>query len=655
MFLLMDHLNLSSIGIKPITHKALRGLAMTNQSIFTRFTHHLLGNPDAKKNMASPLKDHPQIPFIIDTLSRFEQHHLVLSSTQAEKINHALMESVAQHLSTDHIPKTLYNCDFVYFDIHQLALSLISKEQIEVDFHMLCDELRANNKRIILVINELDLFLQNNISETLVHFDHAIKTILFDDSWRLIFFTQKKNPIYPPQFNRLFSTISVAAPTTTESLALLKSHRASLENFHHVIISDETFTSAHSLSTHYLAGESCFNNALNLLDSGAARASTFERNEQTGHKPIVTSHILTQIIANWTHIPLAHLQNNKFQANKFIDALSKHVFGQDDSINFIASILQNACVKLQEKNGPFCNFLFVGATDVGKTETAYAIAEHLFGHKAALLHINLNQTSPTTLADIKVSSRTSENRHSNLLHAISETPYAVVLLENIDQLPQSTFNLFNDILTQGYIIDEQGNKYDFRHAIIIMTTRCGAEHIHHLFAPQNTQETTNAVDLMQLVLSENLHEPSQHNHQSLSPLELCDEILPQLTEHFSTAFLQQLNIVPFIPLDYAALEKIVRLKVKTLTKRLDANFGIELSFAPEVIKFLAHEALWRKPNTKSLDKLLEQHLYACVAHEILLHADDKNKLKRLLVQLNDSGQLLRCEFITPNEAALYNL
>ena len=125
-------------------------------------------------------------------------------------------------------------------------------------------------------------------------------------------------------------------------------------------------------------------------------------------------------------------------------------------------------------------------------------------------------------------------------------------------------------------------------------------------------------------------------------------------KNFSSALLEHLHRT-FLPLDYAALEKVIRLKVKTLAKRLEANFGIELNYAPEVIKFLAHEALWRKPMSKPIEKLLEQHLFSAVANEILAHSEDKNRPRRLFLQLNENGQVLRCEFISATGAMIYSM
>ncbi len=621
-----------------------RCTVMMNSSIFALFGHDILDS--AKKTLAFPLKDHQQLPLIIDTLSRREHHHIALTTTCSEKIKLALIETLAHHLQNDHAPKTLRGCYFIYFDMLRFANCIIQREQVEKDFVALVNELRSSNKRLVFAVNQAD-FLQQADSK----FTHWFKTILSDDLWRVILFAHPKEE---PALNSYFYVANLVEPGTNESIALLKTYRSQLENFHQVVISDETIANAFTMAAHYLPGHSRFDKTLELLDSAAARASTVERTDPA-HKAIVSSNLLAQVISSWTEIPLAHLASNKFQVQKFVDVLRKQIFGQDTAINFMASLLQNACINLQDISGPLCSFLLAGPSDVGKTATAYAIAEHLFGHKSALLHINFNKAHYKSLDEIKIYPQENNNRHTTLLSAIRQTPYAVVLIEHADQIPADTFELLKDIFMQGYVFDEQGNQYDFRHAIMIVTTRCASEYLTNLSASHSARETSKAVDLMQLVLNEHIQDHSAQENHSFSPQELSDELLPKLAEHFASTFLQKLHVVPFTPLDYAAFEKIIRLKIKTLAQRLHIHFGIELSFAPEIIKFLAHEIYWRKANTKSLDNLLDQHLYACVSHEILLHAENKNRSKRLLIQLNDAGQLLRCEFVASNEGNLYNL
>lgn len=607
---------------------------MTTASIFADFGFDL-SQSHTEKTEASPLKNHPQIPLIIDSLSRHNRHHVALISQQSDKIHQALVEAIAEHIHTENMPKSLRNCHVMYFDAARLLTTSISKEKMIRDFEIFNTALKNKNQRIIFTINLLDLFTKDAAD-----FSHLIKQILLCDEWRVLIFISEKNSLKNLGIEPLFSITPFAKLNSDDQIALLKNYRLPLENFHHAVISDEVIVHGLTMATHYLSGDCQFNKTFDLLDSAAARASMQDRHEHNEQKSVVTPNFLMQIISHATQIPVTHLQNTQFQAQKFIEALRKNIFGQDAAINMMASLLQNACIKLQDNNGPLCHFLLVGPQDVGKTEMVYAMAEHLFGNRKAVLHVNL------------------ENTDMRWLSAIQEMPYAVVLLENMDRMSDETLHLIKKIIHQGYLIDEQNNQYDFSHAILIATTRIASDQMNDasmMHSEAHAKSDLMQLDLMQLVLNEHVHDSLQQNTAWPSPQELCDVLLPELTKHFPETILQTFNIVPFIPLDYAALEKIIKSKIKMLARRLQKSFSIELSFAPEVVKFLAHEALWRKGNIKSLDKLLEQYLYSIVTHEILLHAEDKDRSKRLMIQLNESGHLLRCEFLTSNEAAFYSL
>jgi ATP-dependent Clp protease ATP-binding subunit ClpA len=615
--------------------------------------------PTDKKNVV-PLKDLSQLPFIFDTLSRKDHHHLVILGTNSEKFNFIFLENIAQYLNDDNIAKALREATFYYLDIAQIIAGASNADQVDADFKTFITNTGASQKRIILAVNQLDTLFADQPETIKGTIAKHLKTLLANEQWRVITIGHHQNQHSFNQyawFKSNFSTVRLGEPNSSDSLAILKTFRDDLENFHHVIIPDESFAYAFSMANHYLSGNQAnLEKALQLLDSGAARASVLEKNEQ-GHKPVLTNAIIATTISNWTKIPLSHLQHNKFKAAEFMQGVQKTIFGQDAAIHLIALALQYARIKLQIKPGPLCSFLFAGPPNVGKSETAYAIAEQLFGHKAALLRINLDKTSsPTSLADIKVITQSDETQSPSLLDAIAQSPYAVVLLENVNQVAPGTIDLFHDILTQGYAMDTHGNKYDFRHAIVIITTTLGSERIISLTQRQPSHETAQTLDLMQLVLNESPQDTAVPHQSNMSPQELAEEMMPALETYFSTNLLRHLNVVPFALLDYAGIEKIVRLKLKGLAKQLDTHFSIELTYSPEVVRFLVQETLWRGETTRPIDKTLEHHLYSCVAHELLAHIDDKNRPKRLQLQLNDAGQLLRAEFLqSADTTTLYQL
>lgn len=563
-------------------------------------------------SFVSALVNQTQLPYIIDILIRRDRHHVIINGSDSEKINLALSEALIQHLTEPNIPKSIRNAELIYLDIEKVELDLIS----------LREKIREEKKCLILALNNIAPLLPENANTGLGKF---IRSILADNSWRIIVFSQERI------LDRSFASVQLNKITETEILNILKNYCIELENYHEVIIPDETISSALSMTTHYLPAKSTIDAASELLDSSAARASNIDEKKETQKKPVVTTDFLARAVASRTQIPVSHLRSNRFQATQIASSLQQQIHGQETAINLISSILQQACTKLHKKTGALTSFLFVGGDGSGKTETALALAEHLFGHSNALLHIKTNQLQQSYKIIKKA-----------VLQKIDETPYSIFLVENIDRASPDIISFFNNIITQD----------NFQNAIIIMTTSLGSGKVSNLMQPQQKQEVSSAAELMHLVLNKNLDEPASHVQMHISAEELCEIIMPDLENYFSKELLSKLNIVPFVPLDYAALDKIIRHKISSFKNQIETNLKMELSYTSDVIKFILHEAVQIKSSLKSIDKLLEHFLYSCVAHEIIARNENKHKGKQLFVRMNDDGQSLRCETIQTNERAL---
>lgn len=616
------------------------------QSIFTKYAFNLSAH--SQKIISQPLKDHPQIPYVIDTLSRSERHHLCVLGTHSEKMNLAFAENLAQHLRLDHIHHRMREHYFVYFDVMRFAISFEQKEHIEKDFLALWEEAKYSNKMIIFAINQIEPLLTQDDNSSIAVLGKLIKSVLTQEQWRFIVFTHAHEKSKTP-LDYFFTTMRLTEPSETETLALLKSYQPQIENTYQITIADETFPYALSMTKHYLGGESILDKAFELLESGAARANASEQtNPLPTTKPLVTPTTLSHVITNWTGIPLSHLHHNKFKSSSFIQYMQQRLYGQETAIAGVASLLQQACIQLQEKSQPFCNFLFAGPSNIGKREFVQSMANYLFGSKKALLTINSQQIlAATTLDKLKVT--IGNDTTDSFLKTVQQMPYALILLENAHDAIPETLALFRDIFTQGIAFDEHGQVYHFEHTMIVITTTIASSQLATLTQQISLTDTTPVVDLLQLVLNETPNHSLTHTPPHLSSQELCDEITPILESHFSEEILRYFHIIPFIPHDTTSLEKMLRLKLSLLTKRLDSLFGIELNYPPEVVRFLMNEARGRKQkHEKPVDKVMEQHVYACVAHEILMHLDEKNRPKHLLLQVSESGQLLVCKFVTLN-------
>lgn len=625
------------------------------QSIFTKYAINLLAS--GAQFHSQPLKDHLQIPYIIDILGRKERHHILLHGASSEKIHIAILESIALHLNTAHVPKNLREANLIYFDVKQFYLGHEKAEHITHDFLAFCEEAAASNKLIIFAINDISLLetKEKDAHHALGKLGQLLQSKLLDNQWRVLVLNQS------PQFHlshleSFFSTIRLSDLTEHETVAILKAFQEEMENFHNVVIPEEAFHYSLSLATHYLPGKSILDKTLELLDSCAARASTLERQDQSAqpYKPILTTTLLAYVVSSWTQVPLSHLHHNKFKLAKFLPFMQQKIYGQDHAVNMIGSLLQSNCIKLRERSSSACNLLLTGPSGTGKKEFAFALAEYLFGNRESLLHVTLRQDqSISSLADIPVVIQSEKLQQIKLLEAIQSKPYAVVLFENLHDAPQHVIKLLVDIFRQGYAFDLAGQIYDFRHATIIITTSLGSEQIATLMQRHPETAAAQIMDLMQLVLNETA---SYTGQSPLSQQDLREHVLPTLQTRFPVEILQHSHIVPFFGLEQFGLEKIIKIKLQAFAHSLEINFGIELSLAPEVIKFLAHETIKQNENAKSIGKIFEQHVYSTIANEILIRIDDKSRPKRLALLLNDSGQILRCEFMTTNnETTVYKI
>ncbi len=165
--------------------------SMTLQASFTQYAKHLL--TEDVKNEAPPLKDHPQIPLILDTLSRQEQHHILLTSTDSEKINQAILESVAYQLTVTPVAQSLKNVNFIFFDVSRFCLDLVKNEQIEQQFQVLTEETVRHGKRLIFALSQADPLLTEETQSAVGCLGKLIKSVLINPAWRIIAFTKIKN------------------------------------------------------------------------------------------------------------------------------------------------------------------------------------------------------------------------------------------------------------------------------------------------------------------------------------------------------------------------------------------------------------------------------------------------------------------------------
>lgn len=590
--------------------------------MITTFSKHFLASAQ-KKNTHYAFKDFAQFNAIIDVLVRKNQHHLVLATDISPLLYTALLAALVETLAEESTPHFLRGSEIIYLDEKAFAQQKTALETLLA--------LLNNNDKVIVLACSAALFNRYQ----------ALHALAFHAQCRLILFKETGDAMTDVAN---FATIHLAKPPEADIHLFLQQERTALQAFHQVIIPDELLLHAYQLAERYFGAENALQHALLLLDSAAARSLTHTTaNNQVAEpafKSPLTLQTLLQVCANATQIPYTHLSINKFKLQECLQHLQQRIFGQDMALDLISRALQQAHAKLRQNTGPFCTFLFAGSEHAGKKSTAAALTEHLF-KQLDLLYLLRVTSHTTTLNEIKLQRRTDKNYYS-LAEVLTRTPYAILMFENIEEAPASLRAEFQEILTRGFLSNELGAKYCFQQSILIFSTQEGALQLTQLAEKAWSAAAPQNLDLMQLIMFADKQEKQWHE---LTAEDLVQEIKPIVNTILPDALQQHCHIVPFLPLNQAAVEKILRLKLTLLGKMLHAHHEVELSYAPEVIRYLTTEVTSYEKQHAEIDKVLQQ-LYFVVEQAVLNQAEPRNRPAQLFLQLNETGQLLRCEWLT---------
>ncbi|WP_236348925.1 AAA family ATPase, partial [Enterobacter cancerogenus] len=202
----------------------------------------------------------------------------------------------------------------------------------------------------------------------------------------------------------------------------------------------------------------------------------------------VDARTVATVIADWTGVPLSSLmKDEQTELLSLEDNLARRVVGQDAALNAIARRLRAAKTGLAPENGPQGVFLLTGTSGTGKTETALALADELFGGEKSLITINLSEyQEPHTVSQLKGSppGYVGYGQGGILTEAVRKRPYSVVLLDEVEKAHRDVMNLFYQVFDRGFMRDGEGREIDFRNTVILMTSNLGSDHLMQMLEEQ---------------------------------------------------------------------------------------------------------------------------------------------------------------------------
>ncbi|WP_340615729.1 type VI secretion system ATPase TssH [Xenorhabdus entomophaga] len=333
-----------------------------------------------------------------------------------------------------------------------------------------------------------------------------------------------------------------------------------------------------------------------------------------GEEPLifaaVDDNVVSSVVSDWTGIPLNRMVKDEIDAVlRLADTLSQRVIGQYHGLELIAKRVRTSRAKLDDPNKPVGVFMLCGPSGVGKTETALALAETLYGGEQNLITINMSEFQEAhTVSTLKGAppGYVGYGEGGVLTEAVRRRPYSVVLLDEIEKAHPDVHEIFFQVFDKGWMEDGEGRHIDFRNTIIILTSNVGADLVSTFCTQQDT-----------------IPEPD----------ELSTALRKPLLNVFPAALLGRLLVIPYYPLSDEVMTNIVHLQLGRIKKRLLENHGITATFDDAMVEHIVSRCTEIESGGRMVDAILTNTLLPQISRQLLFASAHDEHYRQLQVSL----------------------
>lgn len=355
--------------------------------------------------------------------------------------------------------------------------------------------------------------------------------------------------------------------------------------------------------------------------------------------PEVNAATVASVIADWTGVPLGRMQRDEVSVLRDLEnRLSQRVVGQDGGLALLARTLRAAKAGLRKNDGPLGVFLLAGPSGVGKTETARALADELFGGERFLVGINMSEYQEAhTVSQLKGSppGYVGFGEGGVLTEAVRQRPYSVVLLDEVEKAHPDVMNLFYQVFDRGVLRDGEGREIDFRNTVILMTSNLGSDTLQQMALPPEGEPE---------VLQEEQPDNDDDVNEATpwhAPTDACliSAIEPDLRRHFAAALLARMQVIPFRPLDQDMLNAVVAMRLDAVAQRLMRAHGITFRVDQQVMEQLSRQCQVAESGARQVESVIEQQLMPGLAQQLLGYMAEDDIPDILTLELDEQGQI----------------
>jgi type VI secretion system protein VasG len=329
----------------------------------------------------------------------------------------------------------------------------------------------------------------------------------------------------------------------------------------------------------------------------------------------VDEHVVGQVLSNWTGIPVGSMLKDELKTILDLPIhLRKRVIGQDHAMEALAQRIQTSRASLDDPGRPVGVFLLVGPSGVGKTETALALSDLLYGGERNLITINMSEFQEAhTVSTLKGSppGYVGYGEGGVLTEAVRRRPYAVVLLDEVEKAHADVLELFYQVFDKGLMEDGEGREIDFKNTIILLTSNAATDQIMQLTADPETMP---------------------------APEGIVKAIKPALDKIFKPAFLGRLVIVPYYPVRDESLKQIIRLKLGKIVRRMAENHRIDLIHDETMIEAVAARCTEVESGARNIDNILTNTLLPMLSRRLLSEMAEGAKPASISIGIGEKGE-----------------
>jgi type VI secretion system protein VasG len=328
----------------------------------------------------------------------------------------------------------------------------------------------------------------------------------------------------------------------------------------------------------------------------------------------VDAQIVGEVISAWTGIPVGKMMKDEISTVLSLPKfLGQRVIGQLHALEIISQRISTARARLDDPNKPIGVFMLVGPSGVGKTETALALSDLLYGGERNLITINMSEFQEGhTVSTLKGSppGYVGYGEGGVLTEAVRRRPYSVVLLDEVEKAHPDVLELFYQVFDKGNMEDGEGREIDFKNTIIILTSNAGTDILAKLCADPETMP---------------------------GPEGLIKALKPELNKIFKPAFLGRMVLIPYMPIRDENLKQIIRLKLGKIQRRIHENHKIELTYDGALVDEVANRCTEVESGARNVDNILTNTLLPDISRQLLGRMAANEPMERIHVGISADG------------------